>query len=125
MLILNKVVALLGVIVLLMSISLGVFAQPTNLTDRELLIQLMTKIEFIEKSVRRIEIHSEDVKHNMVVLEKQVSKNEINIASFCGKLEGLVKRWNALLGLFATFILAIFIFMWKKVYGGKVVKGSE
>jgi len=125
---LNKIVAFLGVVVLLMVISLGVLAQPTNLTDRELLIQLITKIEFIERSVKRIETHSEDVKHNMVVIEKQVSKNEINIAGFCNRLDSLMVRWNALLGLFAVFILGIFVYMWRTAYSVKnsrVVKGSE
>lgn len=124
----NKVVVFLGVIVLLMVISLGVLAQPSNLTDRELLIQLITKIEFIEKSVRRIETHSEDVKHNIVVIEKQVSKNEINIAGFCDRLDRLMVRWNALLALFATFTLGIFVYMWRTAYSvknSKVVKRSE
>lgn len=111
-----------------MLVNPGALAQPTDLTDRELLIQLITKIEFIEKSVRRIEVHSEDVKHNMVVIEKQVSKNEINIAGFCNRLDSLMVRWNALLALFATFILGIFVYMWRTAYNVKnsgVVKGSE
>ena len=121
----NKIVAFLGVVVLLMVISLGVLAQPTNLTDRELLIQLISKIEFIEKSVRRIEVHSEDVKHNMVIIEKQVARNEINIAGFCDKLDDLKSLGISLLGLFVVFIFGIFAFMWRKSYSDKMVKGSK
>lgn len=121
----SKVTVFLGVVILLMIISLGVLAQPSNLTDRELLIQLITKIEFIEKSVRRIETHSEDVKYNMVVIEKQVTRNEVNIAGFYDKLGDLVVRWNALLALFAGFIITIFIWMWRRAYDGRVVKGNK
>lgn len=120
----NKFVIFLGVIVLLMLVNPGALAQPTDLTDRELLIQLITKIEFIEKSVRRIEIHSEDVKHNMVIIEKQVARNEINIAGFCDKLDDLKKIWTSLLFLFASFTIGIFVFMWRKSYSGKSTKGN-
>jgi hypothetical protein len=77
-------------------------------------------LEFIEQSVKRIETYSENVKGNVNVLEKQVARNEINIASFCEKLEDLMVRWNALLVLFAGFIIGIFVWMWRRAYNGKV-----
>lgn len=99
-------------------VNLGVMAEPTHLTDRELLIQLTGKVEFIERSVRRIEEHTEDVKFNVNVVEKQVARNEINIASFFSKLEDLNTRWNGLLVLFGSFIIGIFVWMWRRAYNG-------
>jgi hypothetical protein len=109
---------ILVVIIILSFANLVCFGQPTNLTDRELLIQLTSKIEFIEKSVMRIENYTEDVKLNLGVVEKQVAKNEINIASFFSKLEDLNTRWSALLVLFAGFVITIFVWMWRRAYNG-------
>jgi hypothetical protein len=112
----NIIVIILTMLVVFNMMSL---AQPSNLTDRELLIQLHSKIEFIEQSVKRIESNSANVNERINLLDKQVSKNEINIASFFNRLEDLVVRWNALLVLFAGFIITIFVWMWRRAYNGK------
>jgi len=104
------------------------FAQPSSLSDRELLIQLHSKLEFIEATVKRIEGSSLEVNRKIVTLDKQVTKNEMNIAGFYDKLEDLVSRWNYLLGLFVTFITGIFVWMWRRNYNGKdnkLVKNSK
>lgn len=120
----NKIIILLLLIVFAFPIS--IFSQPSDLTDRELLIQLHSKIEFIEESVKRIENNSKDVTVNINLMEKRITKNEINIAGFYEKLGELVARWNTLLGLFVTFIIGIFIWMWRKTYNGnKSVKQNK
>lgn len=122
----NKVAIILMIIVTLSVVNLVSLGQPANLTDRELLIQLNSKVEFIEKSVIRIENHTEDVKYNVNIIEKQVAKNEINIASFFSKLEDLNIRWNALLALFTGFVITIFVWMWRRAYNGnKKVKVEQ
>ena len=113
-----KIIAILCVIVIISFVNLVGLGQPTNLTDRELLIQLHGKIEFIEESVKRIENNSTNVNERISFLDKQVSKNEINIAGFYERLGDLVVRWNALLALFAGFIITIFIWMWRRAYNG-------
>ena len=106
----------LFVIIVFSSISLS---QPRDLTDRELLIQLYSKMQSIDNSVHRIEDNSKIVTKGAALLEKRVTKNEINISGFYEKLGELVARWNTLLGLFVVFVTTIFIWMWKKVYNGK------
>ena len=105
---------------------ISIFSQPSDLTDRELLIQLFGKINFIEESVKRIENNSKDVTVNINLMEKRITKNEINISGFYDKLGELVARWNTLLGLFVAFITGIFIWMWRKAYNdNKSVKKSK
>jgi peptidoglycan hydrolase CwlO-like protein len=101
--------------------SMIVLAQPSNLTDRELLIQLYTKTESIEKSISKMTDSYRDIQSDIVTLDKRVSKTEINVADFCTRFEELITRWNALLGLFALFITGMFVWMWKKVYSNKKV----
>ena len=115
----NKIGITLIVLFILIVFSCNVLSQPTDLTDRELLIQLYSKIESIEGSVKRIENNSKNVTENVNFLEKRVTKNEISIAGFYEKLGELVSRWNTLLGLFVAFISGIFIWMWRKVYNEK------
>lgn len=115
----NKATLILVVIVILGLVNLVSLGQPANLTDRELLIQLHGKIEFIEESVKRIENNSSNVNERISFLDKQVSRNEMNIAGFYDKLGDLISRWNYLLGLFATFIIGIFIWMWRRTYNDK------
>lgn len=99
--------------------SYNIFAQPpSNLTDRELLIQLTVKVGFIEESVKRIENNSARANSKVDILEKQVAKNEINIAGFFDKIDDLTTRWNALLALFAGFMITIFVWMWRRTYNG-------
>lgn len=114
----NKFIVILMTIGLFVVVNLGVMAQPSHLTDRELLIQLTSKVEFIEKTVRRIEEHTENVKFNVNVVEKQVARNEINIASFFSRIEDLNTRWTALLLLFGGFVIGIFVWMWRRAYNG-------
>ena len=106
-------------VVLLFNIT--VLAQPSNLTDRELLIQLYTKTESIEKSISKMADSYRDMQSDIVTLDKRISKTEVNVADFCMRLDELVSRWNILLGLFATFIISIFVFMWKRSYNNKKV----
>jgi len=103
-------------IILLSTVNIVCQAQPTDLSDRELLIQLYSKMESVEEAVKRIEKNSTNLNEEIVGLDRRVSKNEINIAGFYGKLGELVSRWNYLLGLFVTFITGIFIWMWRKSY---------
>lgn len=107
------------VLILVAIFNLTVIAQPSNLTDRELLIQLYSKVDSIEKSVNKIADSSESMQTSIVLLDKRISKNETNITTFCAKIDDLGLRWNALLGLFATFILGLFIWMWKRVYSNR------
>lgn len=119
MLKLNKATFISIVLFALIVFSCSALSQPTDLTDRELLIQLYGKMESIEKSIIRIENNSKNVNENTVLLEKRITKNEINIAGFYEKLSELVSRWNTLLGLFVTFVTGIFVWMWRKVYNEK------
>ena len=96
-----------------------VVAQPSNLTDRELLIQLYSKVDSIEKSVNKIASNSESMQTSITLLDKRISRNETNITTFCEKIDDLGLRWNALLALFATFILGLFVWMWKRVYSNR------
>jgi len=120
----KKIIIIILLIVFMLPIS--VFSQPSDLTDRELLIQLYGKVESIRETVRRIEDNSKNVTANVNLMEKRVTKNEINIAGFYEKLEELVARWNTLLALFIAFITGIFIWMWRKVYNGnKTIKQNK
>lgn len=114
------------IILITFAFPISIFSQPSDLTDRELLIQLFEKINFIEESVKRIENNSKDVTTNINLIEKRITKNEINIAGFYEKLGELVARWNTLLGLFVAFITGIFIWMWRKIYNGnKSIKQNK
>lgn len=113
----RKVILILIVILIVCASNCNVlFAQPTQLTDRELLIQLFGKMESIEHSINRIENSFTGIKENAQELDKRVTKSEMNIANFWEKLEDLMLRWNTLLGLFVTFVGGIFIWMWRSVY---------
>lgn len=125
---LRKITLLIVLIFILSTFGCVSLAQPSSLSDRELLIQLHSKLEFIEESVKRIEENSSDVNQKVILLDKQVTRNELNIAGFYDRLEDLVARWNYLLGLFVTFITGIFIWMWRRNYNGKngkLVKNSK
>ena len=112
----NKIILAIGLVVI---ISITVVAQPSNLTDRELLIQLYTKVESIDKSVSRIAGNSESMQISITLLDKRISKNETTIENFCEKIDDMGLRWNTLLALFATFICGLFVWMWKRVYSNR------
>ena len=120
----NKVVLIVVVVLLL---SVVAVAQPSNLTDRELLVQLYTKVDSIERAMNKVAYSAEIMQTSIVLLDKRVSANETSIKVFCDKIDDMGLRWNALLALFATFILGLFAWMWKRVYtnrgnGREVVK---
>ena len=91
------------------------FSQPSNLTDREVLIQMYEKITFIEETVKRINNNSIITGTRVNEMESRITKNEMNISTFLERLKELVARWNALLAMFSTFILGIFVWMWRSV----------
>lgn len=96
----------------------NVNAQITNLTDRELLIQVYTKMETIEKSIAKMADSYDSMESSMNLLEKRVTKNEISIATFCEKIDTMSASWYWLLGLFFTFISGIFLIIYKKFWNG-------
>ena len=91
------------------------FSQPTDLTDREVLIQMYEKITFIEETVKRINNNSIITETRVTAMRDRITKNEMNISTFLERLKELVTRWNMLLGMFSTFILGIFIWMWRSI----------
>jgi len=98
---LKKIILLTALIFLLSIFSCMSLAQPSSLSDRELLIQLHSKLEFIEESVKRIEENFSDVNRKVILLDKQVTKNELN---------------------------RIFVWMWRRSYNGrnnKLVQNSK
>ena len=96
-------------IVIIFAASMVVNAQISNLTDRELLIQVDSKLEYVQKTVSRIESNSNETNYELSEIEKRVTKNEINIDNFCTHIQDLCDQWNRLLGLFIIFISGIFI----------------
>lgn len=94
---------------------ISIFSQPTNLTDREVMIQMYEKIIYIEETIGRIDDNSKATDYKIAQTDSRVTKNEMNIDTFFERLKELVARWNVLLSLFATFILGIFAWMWRSV----------
>ena len=109
----KKIIIIILLIVFMLPIS--VFSQPSNLTDREVLIQMYEKIIYIENAVKKINSNSMIIDGRVTQIENRVIKNEMNISTFMEKLKELVTRWNTLLGMFAIFILGIFTWMWRSV----------
>jgi len=109
----RKIIIIILMIVFMLPIS--VFSQPTNLTDREVLIQMYGKITNIEKTVEKISENSMVIENKVYKMESRITKNEMNISTFLEKVKDLVARGNMLLGLFSTFILGIFVWMWRSV----------
>jgi len=97
-----------GIIIVLLVTSTSL-AQISNLTDRELLIQLNSRMEYIQKTVARIETNSNETSYRMNDIEKRVTKNENNIDIFCIHVDEICSQWNKLLALFVIFISGIFI----------------
>ena len=98
-------------------------AQPfNNLTDRELLIQLYSKIEGIEKDVNKMLDNTELVQRNIYNLDKRITKNETNIDSFCKSIEDIVAKWNMLLTFFLTLLVAVIASIVGRFINGRKVK---
>lgn len=109
----NKIIVMIILIAFVCPIS--IFSQPSNLTDREVLIQMYEKITFIEETTRRIDDNSHNINEKLVRVEGKIIKNEIEIKNIMERIKGIILRWNTLLGMFSTFILGIFVWMWRSV----------
>ena len=115
----RNVIVFIMIMLFLTSAVVSVYSQPTNLTEREMLIQLTEKINYIEQTVRRIDGNSVNVNEKIYTMDRRVTKNEMDIGGFIERLKELVARWNALIGIFSAFVLGMFIWMWKRSYNGK------
>ena len=98
-------------------------AQPFNdLTERELLIQLYSKIEGIERDVNKMVENTELIQRNIYNLDKRITKNETNIDSFCKSIEDIVAKWNMLLTFFLTLLVAVIASIIGRFINGRKVK---
>jgi len=97
-------------------------AQPSNLSDRELLIQLYAKIDVIEKAVSKIVDNSELVQRNIINLDKRITKNESNIDLFCENMDQIMAKWNILLTFFLTLLVAVIVSIIGRFINGRKVK---
>jgi len=109
---------ILIVLAILMFSRIG-YSQRSELTDRELLIQLTEKVNYINDTVTRIEKNSSLTTDKVYTLENRVTVTEQSIFSILERMKDLSSTWYWLLGLFATFILGIFIYIGKGVYGNR------
>jgi len=99
-------------IILMMLVFSGIgYTQKSELTDRELLIQLTEKVNYINDSVTRIERNFGSISDKIYILENRITVTEQSIFSILERIKDLVAVWNWLLALFASFVLAIFIWM--------------
>lgn len=122
----NRIVLVVLSFLFVIGISMNVTGQVVeDLTDREILIQLIEKFNYLESAVKRLETNSSFVIKEILSIEKSMSENAAKVDSISGKYGETVARWNTLLGLFVTFILGIFIWMWKRVYNGKKAERSK
>ena len=119
---LNKILIL--TIVILISINvIPVIAQPfSNLTDRELLIQLYSKLEGIERDVNKMVENTELIQRNIYNLDKRITKNETNIESFCKAIDDIMSKWNTLLAYFLTLLVAVIATLVARFVNGRKVK---
>ena len=122
MIYLNKILIL--TIVILISINvIPVIAQPfSNLTDRELLIQLYSKLEGIERDVNKMVENTELIQRNIYNLDKRITKNETNIESFCKAIDDIMSKWNTLLAYFLTLLVAVIATLVARFVNGRKVK---
>ena len=89
---------------------------PEDLTDREILIQLIEKFNNLEQAVLRIEANSDITRNKIIAIDREIYKDSEKFGNLSEAYKGSVKRWNTLLALFTTFVLGIFVYMWKKTY---------
>ena len=107
-------------LILMMLILSGIgYAQPQQLTERELLIQLCGKVDFINEGMARIEKIMVSNTEKISQLDIRTTINEQNISSMLDRIKELAGTWNWLLGLFATLLLGMFVYLWKGVYGNR------
>ena len=113
----SRIILIVLTFLLITSISVTVSGQVIeDLTDRELLIQLIEKFSNLEEAIKRIETNSDIVRKEIISFDKRIYKNSMDIDNLSKGHEDTISRWNILLGLFATFILGIFVYMWRKSY---------
>jgi hypothetical protein len=112
----NRIVLIVLSFLLVMSISTCAAGQVEDLTDRELLIQLIEKFNHFRDAIERIEINSSAITGEIISFDKRIDKNSIEIDNLSEGHKATISRWNILLGFFVTFILGIFIWMWKRSY---------
>ena len=117
MMLLSKYILILAII-LIAIISITVMAQPSNLTDRELLIQLYGKTETIERMVNTISDNTYRIQKDISALDKRVTKNETNIDTFCKSIDGVVAKWNTLLAFFLTLLVGVIV----TIIGKSIIK---
>ena len=98
-------------------------AQPfNNLTDRELLIQLYSKMDMVEKAVNKIVDNNIIIQRNIIELDKRITKNETNIESFCKVIDDIMSKWNTLLAYFLTLLVAVIVALIGRFINGRKVK---
>ena len=96
------------IVILMMLILSGIcYAQPSQLSDRELLIQLYTKVEAIENSLYKITTNNESTQKDIFILDRRVTTSENNFANFCKRFDDLTIRWNALIAIFFASLLGM------------------
>ena len=95
------------------------YSQPIPLTERELLLQLCEKVENINSGITRIEKIMVSNTEKINQLDIRTTINEQNIGSILERIKELAGTWNWLLGLFATLLLGMFVYLWKGVYGNR------
>ena len=102
------------------------FAQGSSLTDRELLLQLYEKVNYINNSLARIETKftSIEAKADIAMekadkVENRVTINEQSIFSILEKIKELAINWNRLMMVFLTFIFSIFTYIGVGIYGNR------
>lgn len=95
------------------------YSQPTQLTERELLIQLCEKVDYINSGIARIEKTIASNTEKISQLDIRTTINEQNIGSILDRIKELAGVWNWILGLFATLLLGMFVYLWRGVYGNR------
>lgn len=101
-------------IVLVVLIFSGVSYAQIELTERELLIQLNEKVSYINEGIIRIEKNLVTTIDKVYTLENRVTVTEQGINSILEKIKDLSSNWNWLLGVFSTFVIGIFIYIFGK-----------
>ena len=110
----KKIILIIFIVLIFSGIG---YTQPTELTEREMLIQLCGKVDFINEGIARIEKIMVSNTEKISQLDIRTTINEQNIASMLDRIKELAGTWNWLLGLFATLLLGMFVYLWKGVYG--------
>ena len=107
-------------LILMMLILSGIgYAQPSQLSDRELLIQLYTKVEAIENSLYKLTTNNELTQKDIFTLDRRVTINENNFASFCKRFDDLTIRWNTLIAIFFASLLGMVAWTMRRTNGNR------